>query len=471
MLDEAARKQLWTDLISAIEEYIEQVRTLTVSPPLEPENIRRFVRSFDFSKPLNPGEAVRKVVEGMRQYQVHTPHPMYYGLFNPTPSTMGIAADALVAALNPQIAAWSHNPFAAEAENHLIREFGVRFGYPADLTDGTFCSGGAEANHTAVLTALIHVFPEFAREGARALPAQPVFYVSAQSHHSFLKAARFSGIGTDAVREIPVNRHLQMNSEALTIQIKKDQKAGLKPFMIVATAGTTGAGVIDDLLALGEIATHEGLWFHTDAAWGGAAILLREGEALLRGIERSDSITFDAHKWLSVPMGAGMYLTRHPDILSRTCRITADYMPKEGAGLDFVDPYSHSMQWSRRFIGLKLFLTLACAGWKGYADTIRYQWNLGDALRIELAAAGWKIVNNTPLPLVCFIDGLRSGGGDPVRVNALLQAVLSTGKAWISMIRLPDETAALRACITNYRTTEEDVHALVRLLNECRDAD
>lgn len=468
MLDEAARKQLWTDLISAIEEYIEQVRTLTVSPPLEPENVRRFVRSFDFSKPINPGEALRKVVEGMRQYQVHTPHPMYYGLFNPAPSTMGIAADALVAALNPQMAAWSHNPFAAEAENHLIREFGVRFGYPRDLADGTFCSGGAEANHTALLTALIHTFPEFAREGARALPAQPVFYVSAQSHHSFLKAARFSGIGTDAVREIPINEHLQMNPEALTEQIKKDQKAEVKPFMIVATAGTTGAGVIDDLVALGEIATQEGLWFHTDAAWGGAAILLQTGQALLRGIERSDSITFDAHKWLSVPMAAGMYLTRHPEILSRTCRITADYMPKEGAGLDFVDPYSHSMQWSRRFIGLKLFLTLACAGWKGYADTVRYQWNLGDVLRIELAASGWKIVNNTPLPLVCFIDGLQAGGGDPERVNELLQAVLATGKAWISMIRLPDETAALRACITNYRTTEEDVRALVRLLNECR---
>jgi glutamate/tyrosine decarboxylase-like PLP-dependent enzyme len=468
LLDEAARKQLWAELIAAIENYIKEVHTLSVSPPLEPENIRKFVQTFDFSQPLKPSEAIARVVEGMRKYQVHTPHPMYYGLFNPAPSTMGIAADSLVAALNPQMAAWSHNPFAVEAENHLIREFGIRFGYPADQADGTFCSGGAEANHTAVLTALVHAFPEFAREGVHALSAQPVFYVSAQSHHSFLKAARFSGIGTNAVREVPVNTNLQMDPSKLTELISKDRKEGFSPFMIVATAGTTGAGIIDDLIALRKIASKENLWLHTDAAWGGAAILISEGKSVLQGIEQSDSITVDAHKWLSVPMGAGMYLTRHPEILSETCRITADYMPKEGAGLDFVDPYSHSMQWSRRFIGLKLFLTLACSGWKGYEDTIRYQWKLGDSLRSKLAANGWKIINDTPLPTICFIDALRPDGDNPEWINTLLQRVLASGKAWISMIRLPDQSAALRACITNYRTTEQDVSALVELLNDCR---
>jgi glutamate/tyrosine decarboxylase-like PLP-dependent enzyme len=468
LLDEASRKQLWADLITAIENYIQQVHTLPVSPPLEPENIRKFVRSFDFSQPLKPGEAIAKVAEGMRKYQVHTPHPMYYGLFNPAPSSMSIAADSLVAALNPQMAAWSHNPFAAEAENYLIREFGIRFGYSSNQADGTFCSGGAEANHTSVLTALVHAFPEFAREGVRALSAQPVIYISAQSHHSFLKAARFSGIGTNAVHEVPVNKNLQMDPGKLREFITKDRQEKFDPFMIVATAGTTGAGIIDDLVTLHDIAAEQKLWFHTDAAWGGAAILLPEGKEVLRGIERSDSITFDAHKWLSVPMGAGMFLTRHPEILSETCRITADYMPKEGAGLDFVDPYSHSMQWSRRFIGLKLFLTLACSGWKGYEDTIRHQWKLGDLLRSELAASGWKIVNDTPLPTVCFIDALRSEGNNPEWINTLLQRVLASGKAWISMIRLPDSSAALRACITNYRTTEKDVTALVQLLNDCR---
>lgn len=468
LLDEAARKQLWIDLIAAIEDYIQQVHTLSVSPPLEPENIRKFVRSFDFSQPLKPAEAIAKVVEGMRKYQVHTPHPMYYGLFNPAPSTMSIAGDSLVAALNPQMAAWSHNPFASEAENYLIREFGIRFGYSADQADGTFCSGGAEANHTALLTALVHSFPEFAREGVRALSAQPVFYVSAQSHHSFLKAARFSGIGTNAVREVSVKGNLKMDPDKLSELISRDRKKGFHPFMIVATAGTTGAGIIDDLITLHEIASQEKLWLHTDAAWGGAAILLPEGKKVLRGIEHSGSITFDAHKWLSVPMGAGMYLTRHPEILSETCRITADYMPKEGAGLDFVDPYSHSMQWSRRFIGLKLFLTLACSGWKGYQDTIRHQWKLGDLLRTKLAADGWKIVNDTPLPTICFTDALRSDGNNPEWINTLLQRVLASGKAWISMIRLPDQSAALRACITNYRTTEKDVTALVELLYDCR---
>src|ERR687884_400023 len=195
MLDEEARRRLWSHVFEVIEDYAGHIAEARVAPVLDLEKIRALVATVDFNRPLNPLEAVDRVVEGLWQYQVHTPHPRYFGLFNPAPTTASIAADTLVAAFNPQMAAWSHNPFAAEVERYLVRALGERFGYSIDETDGTFCSGGAEANHTALLTALIHSFPDFAQTGARRLPAQPVFYISSQSHHSFLKAARLCGIG------------------------------------------------------------------------------------------------------------------------------------------------------------------------------------------------------------------------------------------------------------------------------------
>src|SRR5205085_9439575 len=156
---------------------------------------------------------------------------------------------------------------------------------------------------------------------------------------------------------------------------------GYLPFLVVATAGTTNAGVIDPLPQVAAVAHDHRLWYHVDAAWGGAAAFVPELRPLLAGIEEADSITFDAHKWLSVPMGAGLFLTRHPQALTRAFHTPTPYMPQEARHLDVVDPFDHSMQWSRRFIGLKVFLSLAVAGWEGYAFAIRHQTEMGDHLR------------------------------------------------------------------------------------------
>ncbi len=364
---------------------------------------------------------------------------------------------------NPQLAGWSHSPFAVEVEQHLVSAFGVRFGYDAAQCDGTFTSGGAEANHTALLCALMHAFPEFARQGLRGLAAQPVFYVTGQSHHSLLKAARLCGLGTDAVREIPLDSGWKMDAGALELQIRRDRAAGLAPFLIAGTAGTTGAGIVDPLPLLADLCAREGMWFHVDAAWGGAAALVPELRSVLAGIERADSITFDAHKWLSVPMGAGILLTRHREILGRVFRITTEYMPREAEGMEVTDPYIHSMQWSRRFIGLKVFLTLAVAGWDGYAAAIRHQAAMGDLLRRELRENGWEVVNPTELPVVCFRDSVLDA-------DAIARHVVASGKAWLSTIRTPDGRPVLRACITNYRTGPEEIQALVGYLNAARQA-
>lgn len=462
LLPPEVRRSLWRQIAAAIENYTEEVAHRRVTPELAVERMREAVARFDFGAPVPPEEAIEFVTQGLSEFQTHTPHPRYFGLFNPAPTTMGVAADTLVAAFNPQLAAWSHSPLAVEMEQHTIRALGAKFGYRAEDTDGAFCSGGMEANHTALLTALTQAFPEYAEGGAQAIAGQPLLYVSAESHHSFLKAARMCGLGTRAVRQIAVDRALRMRPDALAQAIETDRSAGARPFLVAATAGTTNAGAIDPLPHCGHIARRYGLWYHVDAAWGGGAAFVPELRPLLEGIEEADSITFDAHKWLSVPMGAGVYLTRHRDILDRTFRIDTAYMPREAADLDVVDPHQHTMQWSRRFIGLKVFLSLAVAGEQGYARALRHQTAMGSLLRTLLAQSGWRIENESPLPVVCFTD---PGGADP---HQIAMRVVGSGEAWISTTVLAESKTVLRACVTNYRTTPEDISALIQSLGRAR---
>jgi glutamate/tyrosine decarboxylase-like PLP-dependent enzyme len=462
-LDRDARAALWAQLIRIIEDYATNVESGGVTPELNPEKIRGLLQPYDFESPVEASQALAFAADNLTKYQTHTPHPRYYGLFNPAPTTMGIAGDALAAAFNPQLAAWSHSPFAVEVEQHVIRAFGSRFGYDPAHTDGTFASGGMEANHTAVLTALMSRHPEFAEQGVRALPAQPVFYASSESHHSFLKAALMCGLGMNSVRLVPVDGKLRMSVEALREMVAADRAAGYAPFCIAATAGTTNAGAIDPLPELADAAGASNLWYHVDAAWGGGAAFVPELKPLLRGIERADSITFDAHKWLSAPMGAGVFLTRHMDILSRTFRVQTAYMPREAAGLDIIDPHLHSMQWSRRFIGLKVFLSLLVAGWEGFAEAIRHQTKMGNVLREKLAADGWEIVNSTRLPVICF----AARGESATAQQDIAMKIVASGEAWISTTKIGSRTV-LRACITNYRTEESDVAALVETLARAR---
>lgn len=468
LLDESQREKLWKELAQAIEEYISGIRELPVSADPSPDSVRSLLVGMDFSQPMAPEEAVRFAAKSLARTQVHTPHPRYYGLFNPTPATMGIAADALVAAFNPQLAVWKHNPFAVEVEQHLIRAFGSRFGYDPASTDGTFTSSGSEANHTALLASLAHQFPELEQKGLRGLRAQPVFYVSAESHHSFHKAARHCGLGSRAVRDIPVDGNLRMEVTALESAILEDRRNGFAPFLVVGTAGTTNAGAIDPLPEIAELAARENLWFHVDAAWGGAAALVPELRPLLAGTERADSITLDAHKWLSVPNGAGLFLTRHPEILGRTFHISAAYVPPKADGAGIVDPYEHSIHWSRRFIGLKLFLSLAVAGWDGYAAVLRNMAKMGDELRRELDAGGWDVVNSTPLPIACFQDRRRPCGRSAHYLESIARHVVQSGRAWISTTRVGNNIPVLRACITSYRTEPDDIRALLAALEDAR---
>ena len=425
-----------------------------IVPAVTPQEIRSYLASrYDFGKPLALDDVVADVERMLRTWQVQVTHPRYFGLFNPSVTLASIIADALVAMYNPQLATWRTSPAANEIERYTLAWLGGKFGLPANAV-ASFTNGGAEANLSAAIVALTRAFPDYGEHGLRRLSASPTIYLTAEAHHSFNKIAHMTGLGRRAIRTVATDRHLKMDLGDLARRVAEDRQNGFAPLLVVGTVGTTGAGVIDPLSELARFCRSEELWFHVDAAWGGAAIISPALRGHLAGIDGADSITCDAHKWFSVPMAAGMFFCRHPDAVGAAFRAETSYMPGKTAG-PVLDPYTTSVQWSRRFIGLKLFLALAHHGESGYVGMIEHQARMGDVLRESLTRAGWRVVNTTPLPLVCFTrEGLVTA--------KFLAALYASQVAWMSEVRLGDGAPVLRACITSFRTTEADIEWVVR---------
>ncbi len=427
-----------------------------IVPSVSPEEIRSYLTSrYDFKKAIALEEVIGDVEQMLRTWQVQVTHPRYFGLFNPSVTLASVVAETLVAMYNPQLANWRTSPAGNEIERHTLSWLAAKFGLPADAS-ATFTSGGSEANLSAVVVALTRAFPDYGEYGLRHLAAPPTIYLTKEAHHSFNKIAHMTGLGRRAVRTVETDSYLKLDIKDLKSRVAADRKNGFAPFMVVGAAGTTAAGAIDPLSDIGHFCQEEGLWFHVDAAWGGAAILSENLRHHLAGIDTADSITCDAHKWFSVPMGAGMFFCRHPDTVAEAFRADVSYMPKKtGGAVD--DPYTTSAQWSRRFIGLKLFLALAQHGESGYVEMIEHQTRMGQVLRDSLKSSGWRIVNATPLPLVCFTrDGLDT--------TQFLATLRERQIVWMSEAKLND-TPVLRACITSFRTTEADIHWVVNEMN------
>jgi glutamate/tyrosine decarboxylase-like PLP-dependent enzyme len=451
----------WAAIADEAERLRDGVRDLPVATAPDRAELRAEVeRRFPLDGPAPLPDLVRAAAGLLREHAVHVTHPLYFGLYNPTVRDASALGDALTALYNPQLAVWSHSPAAAEMEQHALRRLGAALGREGDAS--SFTTGGLEANLTAVLAALARLAPGWERDGVRALPARPALYASAEAHHSFLKVARVTGLGTDALREVPVDEAFRMDVRALEERIAADRRGGFAPLLVVGTLGTTGAGVVDPLPALAEAAERAGAWFHVDAAYGGAAALVPRLRPVLAGIERADSVTWDAHKGLSVPMGAGMIFCRHRDALRRAFSASNTYMPSVAGD----EPYASTLQWSRRAIGLKVLLALAETGLAGAGALFDHQARMGDALRERLRARGWEVVNATPLPVVCFTHPDLEGGA---RTTAdVVARVVGRGRAWISDVVLGGRRRALRACVTSFRTCEADLDVLLEELERAR---
>ena len=456
----------WTQLISEIEEFTDGIRDLRVSQKVTPKEIRSALEQrYTFDKPIPLEKLTVDISRLLRKWNLHVTHPRYFGLFNPSVRQAGIVADTLVALYNPQLAVWSHAPIANEIEQLTLRLFTKALGLSHKTTLANFTSGGAEANFSAVLTALIQRFPEMADSGLMSLGSRPVIYLTGESHHSFVKIARMTGLGTHALHEIPTDNNFTMNVEALENQIEADRKAGYSPLMVVGTAGTTGAGLVDPLPLIAEVASRTHLWFHVDAAWGGSAVLSPRLRPVLNGIDRADSVTWDAHKWLSVPMGAGMFFCRHPESVKQAFAISTSYMPSE-TGDNTVDPYAATAQWSRRMMGLKVFMALAEIGLEGYGKLIERQVALGDQLRYRLQEMGWIIRNKTKLPVICFSH--QDIQNDIISTGKIIDHIYKRGRVWISDVILGGRERVLRACITSFRSNESDIECLIEELESAR---
>jgi len=427
-----------------------------ITPNVTPEEIRsHLAERYNFKEAMTLEEVTADVEQMLQTWQVQVTHPHYFGLFNPSVTVASVVAETLVAMYNPQLANWRTSPAGNEIERHVLGWLAQKFGLPAD-TSSTFTSGGSEANLSAVVVALTHAFPEYGETGLRHLSSCPAIYLTHEAHHSFNKIAHMTGLGRRALRPVATDSFLKLDIEDLKRRVSEDRKNGLAPFMVIGAAGTTAAGVIDPLPAIGRFCREENLWFHVDAAWGGAAAISENLKHHLDGISAADSITCDAHKWFSVPMGAGMFFCRHREAVAQAFRADVSYMPKKTDGV-VEDPYTTSVQWSRRFIGLKLFLALAQHGESAYAEMIEHQTCMGQLLRESLMASGWNIVNSTPLPLICFThEGLD--------ITKFLTLLRERQIVWMSEAQLAG-VPVLRACITSFRTTEEDIHNVVSEMN------
>ncbi len=456
-LDSATRRTLGYKLIDHIDAFYSSL-------PDRPVQLSAAQRTYG---PLNdpmpehgadPQQVLDDVCREMVTNGFHVPAANYFGLMNPTPTYMGFLGEALVAGLNPQLATLARSQLASKIEVETLRWIGERVGWP-DAFNGTFTSGGNEANFSGLAMALAWKFPNAIEDGVATIGAQPVVYASAESHHSLDKSAGLLGIGRKALRRIPVNDQLQMDPDKLNEAVAADLSAGRKPFCVVATAGTTSSGIIDDLPASAEVCRRHNLWLHVDGAYGASLIFSDKHRHLIRGIERADSITIDPHKWLAVPFAAGVILTSRPEILERAFAVHAPYMPK-AAGAVLPDNSRISTQWTRRMNALKLWLTLKVHGRKAYEEHIDRQ------MALARGFADWATKSShfeLAAPLVVPILNARLKGVDPSQRpalhNAIVEEVTRDGRRWISETIVNGESM-IRVMVVSYLTEERHLAGL-----------
>jgi glutamate/tyrosine decarboxylase-like PLP-dependent enzyme len=461
--DAQQRRRLGYKLIDLINDYFS---SLPDRPVQLPASERTFGQLSERMPEL--GEDAQRVLDDLTVELVdkgfHVPSANYFGLMNPTPTYMAVLAEALVAALNPQLATLARSQLASKIEQETVRWIGERVingsGVPKTF-DGTFTSGGNEANFSAIALALAAHFPQWVEEGAFAVGKQPVLYASGEAHHSLDKSAGLLGLGRKALRRIPVTDNVQMDLGKLEAAIAEDERAGRKPFLVVATAGTTNSGAIDDLAGVAAICRRHNLWFHIDGAYGAAAIFSNQHRKLVKGIEQADSITIDPHKWLAMPFAAGVILTSRPELLQTAFGVSTPYMPKVNAA-PLIDNFKISSQWSRRMNSLKFYLTLRVHGRQAYEELIDRQLKLKDSFAtwvrksdvFELAAPPVLPILNLRLK-----DKSLSAADRESAHQQIVEEVTRDGKQWISHTHVAGQSV-IRMMVISYLTEERHLRQL-----------
>ncbi|MBI4730389.1 MAG: aminotransferase class V-fold PLP-dependent enzyme [Acidobacteria bacterium] len=399
------------------------------------------------------GELLETFAEAVPK-SLNTAGPGYFAFIPGGGLFSAALADFLATGVNRYVGMWFAAPALAQLEANVLRWMCDLFGYSAEAR-GILTSGGSMSNFSAIVTARAAMLPEDFLSGT--------IYVSDQTHHSVAKAAALAGFPPARVRVLPSTPELRMDPEALRRAVRADRAAGLRPFLVVASAGTTNTGAVDPIPEIAALAAEEGLWLHADAAYGGFFQLTARGRARLAGIERADSITLDPHKGLFLPYGTGALIVRDGASLKRAHHHHAEYLQDlvdEGEALNFAE---YSPELSRDFRGLRVWLPLELHGTGAFRASLDEKLDLARLLHDELRRTpGFELPWEPDLSAVAF--RYRPASGDPEGFNRrLLDRINASGRIYLSSTVLRGRFT-IRACLVSHRTHRDRVEEAVEII-------
>jgi aromatic-L-amino-acid/L-tryptophan decarboxylase len=391
-------------------------------------------------------------------------HPRFFAFIPSGPTFYSILGELLASGTNPFAAVWLEACGPAQVELVVLDWFKEFLGYPAQAS-GILTSGGSEANLTALIVAR-ETLPLDRRDRA-------VLYVSQQRHWSVDRAAKVIGFRPDQVHPVPEDAQWRLTDAALIECVEKDRHAGLEPWAVVANAGATNTGAVDPLVELGALCREQRLWFHVDAAYGWAAVLDAEGEKVLKGIDRADSITLDPHKWLAQTFEVGCVLVREGRLLTQTFAMRPDYMQDVAPGNEEVNFADQGIALTRRFRALKIWLSIKVLGVRWFRALIGRSCRLAELAEALIERSPvLELLSRRQLSIVCFRFVPKSPKNvvrDARELDDLNLAVVDevrrTGRVFISSTRL-GQRVALRLCFVNWRTTAADVVEALALIEQ-----
>ena len=450
-------------MVDEMMDYLATVRERPAWQPVAPSAREALRRPLPRS-PEGAERAYSDFVEHVLPYPLGNIHPRFWGWVIGTGTPLGALAEMLGAVMNPNVGGGDH--VAPYVEAQVLDWCKEMLGYPTTAS-GLLVSGGSMANLVGLAVARhVRGGSEVRRRGVAAAGAPLTLYGSVEMHSSIQKAVELMGLGSDALRLVPVNAEFEVDAAALEEMIARDRAAGCRPFCVIGNAGTVNTGAIDDLDALATIAERENLWFHVDGAFGALAALDLELRPLLAGMERADSLAFDLHKWMYVPFEAGCALVRNAEAHRDTFSLTPGYLshaPRGAAGgeLWFND---FGVQLTRGFRALKVWMSIKEHGIDRYAALIRQNVEQARYLAsLVRDADDLELVAPVPLNIVClrYVGGMREEEERDALNRELLMRLHEEGIAVPSsgVIR---GRYCLRVANTNHRSRREDFELLVR---------
>ncbi|HEX8096728.1 MAG TPA: aspartate aminotransferase family protein, partial [Pyrinomonadaceae bacterium] len=403
-ISEEAMRELADRAVALVTDYFGRISEMPVFPQTTAEEI-----SERFAGPLAAeGEPLDKLLEDVSALisaSRHNGHPRFFGYVASPATPAGVYADLIASALNQNVTSWRSAPAATQVEREVVRWLGSLVGYGED-SHGLLTSGGSMANLNALLVA--HRAKSEGHPACAGLwnaGAPMTVYASDQIHMSVPKAADVLGLGRDNVRLVASDSEFRLDLRALRERLEADRREGLRPFCLVASAGTVNTGAVDPLEDVARIAEDQGLWFHVDGAYGALGALDESKRHLFAGVERADSVSLDAHKWLYAPVDCGCLLLRDP-ARSRAAFSAdgADYIKvHEQTDDESFAFWDYGVELSRRFRALKVWMMLRYYGARRLSEAVADDNSLAEYLseRID-ASEDFELLAPVELSICCF---------------------------------------------------------------------